>query len=147
MDYKLKVQANVEVSSRGNDMYVFFSLFSFFFFVFLLATFDLTNRDLLPYLSISQILSLWYRLDYQPLFGKISPHSLGGLELLEGKTFCASFHASLIAGSRRAFLCVDCMCLFVAGVLSEMHEVRTFAPCKAFLFDMFAFFSSLENYV
>ena len=36
--------------------------------------------------------------------------------------------------------------LFVAGVLSEMHEVRTFAPCKAFLFDMFAFFSSLENY-
>ena len=25
-----------------------------------------------------------------------------------------------------------------------MHEVRTFAPCKAFLFDMFAFFSSLE---
>ena len=27
-----------------------------------------------------------------------------------------------------------------------MHEVRTFAPCKAFLFDMFAFFSSLENY-
>ena len=31
-------------------------------------------------------------------------------------------------------------CLFVAGVLSEMHEVRTFAPCKAFLSDMFAFF-------
>ena len=61
-----------------------------------------------------------------------------------GKTFCASFCASLIAGSRRAFLCVDCVCLF--GVLSEMHEVRAFAPCKAFLFDMFAFFSSLENY-
>ena len=37
-------------------------------------------------------------------------------------------------------------CLFVAGVLSEVHEVRRFAPCKAFLFDMFAFFSSLENY-
>ena len=32
------------------------------------------------------------------------------------------------------------LCLFVAGVLSEMHEVRTFAPCKAFLFDMFDFF-------
>ena len=61
-----------------------------------------------------------------------------------GKTFCASFCASLIAGSRRAFLCVDCVCLF--GVLSEMHEVRTFAPCKACLFEMFAFFSSLENY-
>ena len=38
------------------------------------------------------------------------------------------------------------LCLFVAGVLSEMHEVRTFAPCKVFLLDMFAFFSSLENY-
>ena len=38
------------------------------------------------------------------------------------------------------------LCLFVAGVLSEMHEVRTFASCKAFLFDMFAFFASLENY-
>ena len=33
--------------------------------------------------------------------------------------------------------------VFVARVLSEMHEVRTFAPCKAFLFDVFAFFSSL----
>ena len=52
-----------------------------------------------------------------------------------GKTFCASCCASLIAGSRRAFLCVDCVCLF--GVLSEMHEVRTFAPCKAFLFAFF----------
>ena len=38
------------------------------------------------------------------------------------------------------------MCLFVAGVLSEVHEVRRFAPCKAFLFDMFALFSALENY-
>ena len=30
--------------------------------------------------------------------------------------------------------------------LSEMHEVRMLATCKAFLFDKFAFFSSLENY-
>ena len=65
-------------------------------------------------------------------------------ELQGGKTFCASFCASLTAGSRRAFLCVDCVCLLLAGVLSEMHEVRTFAPCKAFLFDMFAFFRSLK---
>ena len=36
--------------------------------------------------------------------------------------------------------------VFVAGVLSEVHEVRTFARCKAFLLDVFAFFSSLENY-
>ena len=26
------------------------------------------------------------------------------------------------------------LCLFVAGVLSEMHKVRTFAPCKALIF-------------
>ena len=36
------------------------------------------------------------------------------------------------------------LCLFVAGVLSEMHEARTFAPCKAFLFEMFAFFRRLR---
>ena len=36
------------------------------------------------------------------------------------------------------------LCLFVAGDLSEVHEVRTFAPCKAFLFDMFAFFRRLK---
>ena len=36
------------------------------------------------------------------------------------------------------------LCLFVAGVLSEMHEVRTFAPCKTFLFHMFAFFRRLK---
>ena len=60
-----------------------------------------------------------------------------------GKTFCASFCASLIAGSRRAFLCVYSV-WFVAGVLSEMHVVRAFAPCKAFLFEMFAFFRRLR---
>ena len=39
------------------------------------------------------------------------------------------------------FVCWLCrLCLFVARVLSELHEVRTFAPSKAFLFDMFAFF-------
>ena len=36
------------------------------------------------------------------------------------------------------------LCLFVGGVLSEIHEVRTFAPCKPFLFDMFAFFRRLK---
>ena len=143
MDYKLKVQANVEVSSRGNDMYVFFSLFSFFFFVFLLATFDLTNRDLLPYLSISRILSLWYRLDYQPLFGKISPHSLGGLELLGGKTFCASFHASLIAGSRRAFLCVDCVCLLLEFWV-KCTRCERLLPVKHFSLTCLLFFRHLK---
>ena len=30
--------------------------------------------------------------------------------------------------------------------LNEMHELQSFAPCKEFLFNMFFFFSSLENY-
>ena len=30
-----------------------------------------------------------------------------------GKTFCASFYASITAGSRRAFLCADCVCLLL----------------------------------
>ena len=34
-----------------------------------------------------------------------------------GKTFCASFCASLIAGSRRAFLSVDCVCSCVCLLL------------------------------
>ena len=69
-----------------------------------------------------------------------------------GKTFCASFCASLIAGSRRAFLCVD-SCLFVCLSLrefwlrlNEMHKVWTFAPRKAFLLLCGFCFSSLENY-
>ena len=70
-----------------------------------------------------------------------------------GKTFCASFCASLIAGSRRAFLCVDCVRQFVCLSLrefwlrlNEMHKVWTFASRKAFWL-LFGFcFSSLENY-
>ena len=33
-----------------------------------------------------------------------------------------------------------CLCLFVAGVLSEMHEVRTFAPVKHFYLTCLLFF-------
>ena len=58
-----------------------------------------------------------------------------------GKTFCAIVCASFIAGSRRAFLFVDCV-FFLCVVLwefwlrlNEIHEVRTFSPCKAFLFE------------
>ena len=70
-----------------------------------------------------------------------------------GKTFCASFCASFIAGSRRAFLCVDCVRQFVCLSLrefwlrlNEMHKVWTFAPRKAFLLLCGFCFSSLENY-
>ena len=38
---------------------------------------------------------------------------VGGFAVQGGKTFCASFCASLIAGSRRAFLCVDCVRLLL----------------------------------
>ena len=70
-----------------------------------------------------------------------------GSDIQGGKTSCASFCAYLIAGSRRAFLCVDCRVDCVCLSLEfEMHEVRTFAPCKTFLFDIFAFFSSPKNY-
>ena len=63
-----------------------------------------------------------------------------------GKTFCASFCASLITGSMRAFLFVNCVCVVLWEFwlrLNEIHEVRTFS-CKAFLF--FVVFSSLEKY-
>ena len=64
---------------------------------------------------------------------------------VEKRSAQASAHPLWQAGSRRDFS-VCRLCLFVAGGLSEMQEVRMFAPCKGFLFDMFAFFSSLENY-
>ena len=74
-----------------------------------------------------------------------------------GKMFCASFCACFIAGSRRAFLCVDscvdCVRQFVCLSLrefwlrlNEMHKVWTFAPRKAFLLLCGFCFSSLENY-
>ena len=57
----------------------------------------------------------------------------------EKRSAQASAHP--LSQAQGALVCV--LTVFVAGVLSEMHEVRTFAPCKAFLFDLFAFFSSL----
>ena len=63
-----------------------------------------------------------------------------------GKTFCASFCASLITGSMRAFLFVNCVCVVLWEFwlrLNEIHEVRTFS-CEAFLFVVV--FSSLEKY-
>ena len=57
------------------------------------------------------------------------------LRVQGGKTFCASFCASLIAGSRRAFLCVDwpCrLCLFVKCTRCE--RLLLVEVCKAFLF-------------
>ena len=65
----------------------------------------------------------------------------------EKRSAQASAHPlSQAQGGLFSVLTMCWLCLFVAGVLSETHEVRTFAPCKAVLFEMFAFFSSLENY-
>ena len=92
---------------------------------------------------LTKLLSPAYKNNNQTR-GGLGRVCVAGMYLQGGKTFCAIFCASLIAGSRRAFLCVYCVCLFVAGVLSEMHEVPKFAPCKAFLFDMFALFRRLK---
>ena len=72
--------------------------------------------------------------------------SQGTLVIQGGKTFCASFCASLIAGSRRLFcvLTMCWLCLFVAGVLREMHKVRTFAPLKHFYLKCLLFFLLLK---
>ena len=48
---------------------------------------------------------LWHRL----LVGGIGEEEKDGTKIQGGKTFCASFCASFTAGSRRAFLCVDCV--------------------------------------
>ena len=77
------------------------------------------------------------------------------VEVQGEKTFCTSFCASLITGSRRAFLCVDCVRLFVCLSLrefwlrlrNEMYKLWTFASQKAFLLLYGCRFSSLENYL
>ena len=87
-------------------------------------------------------------------FRCVSWRAKSSLCRLQGrKTFCASFCASLIAGSRRAFLRVDCVRQFVCLSLrefwlrlNEMHKVWTFASRKAFLLLCGFCFSSLENY-
>ena len=70
-----------------------------------------------------------------------------------GKTFCASFCASLIAGSRRAFLCVDRvrLCLFVGERVLAETEWNALGVNVCFSKSLFTFVcgfcsSSLENY-
>ena len=72
----------------------------------------------------------WYRAGVVFFLPSPSPLRVQG-----GKTFCASFCASLITGSRRAFLCVDwrCrLCLFVKCTRCE--RLLLVEVCKAFLF-------------
>ena len=70
---------------------------------------------------------------------KVSPHKDGsGRENVLRKLLRIPYRRL------KAGFSVCWLCLFIAGVLREMHGVRTFAPRKAFLFVMFAFFSSLD---
>ena len=81
-----------------------------------------------------------------------------------GKTLCATFCASLIAcvcsfsspepvvsgyklnrvvlGTRMAFVCVVLWEFWLR--LNEIHEVRTFAPCKGFFLFLLLFFRHLK---
>ena len=63
----------------------------------------------IKYLSDQSCLESWMVLSS----GQITAYCTIGFTIQGGKTFCASFCASLIAGSRRAFLCVDCVCLLL----------------------------------
>ena len=59
------------------------------------------------------------------------------------KTFCASFRASLIAGSRRAFLCVDCVCLLLEFWV-KCTRCERLLPVKHFYLTCLLFFRRLK---
>ena len=60
-----------------------------------------------------------------------------------GETFCASFCASLIAGSRQAFLCVDCVCLLLEFRVKYTRCERLL-PVKHFYLTCLLFFRRLK---
>ena len=64
-------------------------------------------------------------------------------KLQGGRTFCASFCASLIAGSRRAFLCVDCVCLLLEFWVKCTRCERLF-PVKHFYLTCLLFLRRLK---
>ena len=59
-----------------------------------------------------------------------------------GKTSCASFCVSLIAGSRRAFLCVDCVCLLLE-FWEKCMGCERLLPVKHFYLSCLLFFRRL----
>ena len=90
-----------------------------------------------------------FHLNYAPVNSRVGPgNKTNYLEenVGEGSSGRKNVLRKLLRIPYRRLKAGFSVCLFVAGVLSEMHEVRTFVPCKAFSFDMFAFLSSLENY-
>ena len=65
------------------------------------------------------------------------------LEFQGGKTFCAGFCASLIAGSRRAFLCVDYVCLLLEFWM-KCTRCERLLPVKHFYLKCLLFFVAWE---
>ena len=63
-------------------------------------------------------------------------------EVQGGKTFCASFCASLIAGLRRAFLCVDRVCLLEFWM--KCTRCERLLPVKHFYLTCLLFFRLLK---
>ena len=88
----------------------------------------------------------------EPPLGALGTMRDAGILFQGGKTFCASFCASLIAGSRRAFLCVDRvrLCLFVTERVLAETEWNAQGVNVCFSKSLFTFVcgfcsSSLEN--
>ena len=71
------------------------------------------------------------------------PSGKTGLAVQGGKTFCASFCASLITGSRRAFLCVDCVCLLLEFWV-KCTRCERLLPVKHFYLTCLLFFRRLK---
>ena len=83
--------------------------------------------------------------------GLLVEWSAARVYLQGGETFCASFCASLIAGSRRAFLCVDGvdrvrLCLFVDWDWMKCTRCERLLLEKPFYHVCGFCSSSLENY-
>ena len=98
-------------------------------------------------------LGFWYRkaewqsrrvvrvLDLKFRGPKLNPRLTAGFH--GGKTFCASICASLIAGSRRDFLCVDCVCLLLEFWV-KCTRCERLLPVKHFYLTCLLFFRRLK---
>ena len=117
----------------------FFFLRLFFSVFFLMCGFAVSSSH-----AVCSFSSFWLTAFAIPsrYWGTIHLRPNAGLQ--GGKTFCASLCASLIAGSRRAFLCVDCVCLLLEFWV-KCTRCECLLPVKHFYLTCLLF-SSLENY-
>ena len=89
------------------------------------------------------VLQIWFLDHFSITRGGLEPSAIDGLSRHSGRKNV--LRKLLRIPYRR--LKAGIFCVLTVGVQSEV-QVQTFAPCKAFLFDMtcLLFFSSLENY-